>query len=150
MTVRRIISGGQTGADRGGLLAGDLLGLETGGTAPPGFRTENGPDITLKSFGLVEGEPDPKVFPRRTLKNVKDSDGTLLIGNVNSPGSKLTLKYCNDLEKPRIINPTPYGLKWWIDKYKIEILNVAGNRESKNPGIQKETFTLLYSVLGGN
>ncbi len=148
MTVRRIISGGQTGADRGGLLAGDLLGLETGGTAPPGFKTENGPDITLKSFGLVEGEPDLKVYPKRTLKNVKDSDGTLLIGNVNSPGSKLTLKYCNDLEKPRIINPTPYGLKWWIDKYKIEILNVAGNRESKNPGIQKETFTLLYSVLG--
>lgn len=150
MTVKKIISGGQTGADKGGLLAGDLLGIETGGTAPPGFRTENGPDFTLKSFGLVEGEPDPKTYPKRTRKNVEDSDGTLLMGNVNSPGSKLTINCCNDLDKPRIINPTPYGLKWWIDKHEIEILNVAGNRESRNPGIQKETFTLLYSVLGGS
>ena len=111
--------------------------------------TELGTCLELRDvFGLVEGEPDPKVFPKRTRKNVKDSDGTLLMGNVNSPGSELTLRYCNNLEKPRIINPTPYGLKWWLDKYKIEILNVAGNRESKNPGIQKETFTLLYSVLG--
>jgi len=147
--IRKIISGGQTGADRGGLLAGELLGIETGGTAPPDFMTEVGPDLSLKKLGLVEGEPDPRVYPKRTRKNVKNSDGTLLIGNTTSPGSKLTLRYCNELDKPRLINPTPSGLKWWIDHHKIEVLNVAGNRESKNPGIQKETFTLLYSVLGG-
>jgi len=131
--VRKIISGGQTRADRGGLLAGELLGIETGGTAPPGFMTEIGPDLSLKKLGLVEGEPDPKIFPKRTRKNVEDSDGTLLMGNIDSPGSKLTLRYCNELDKPRIINPTPSGLRWWLTAYKIEILNVAGNRESKNP-----------------
>jgi len=149
MTIRKIISGGQTGADRGGLLAGELLGIETGGTAPPGFGTEKGPDPTLKDLGLVEGEPDPKIYPKRTRRNVEDSDGTLLMGETNSPGSRLTLRYCVDLRKPWIINPTPSDLKWWLTTYNIEVLNVAGNRESKNPGIQKETFTLLYSVLGG-
>ncbi len=43
MMVRKIISGGQTGADRGGLLAGEALKIETGGTAPPIFMTELGP-----------------------------------------------------------------------------------------------------------
>ncbi len=150
MTVKKIISGGQTGADRGGLLAGNFLKIETGGTAPPNFTTERGPDLTLRdTFGLVEGDYDPKMYPKRTRKNVKDSGGTLLMGDVDSPGSKLTLRYCNELDKPCIINPTPSGLKLWLDKHKIEVLNVAGNRESKNPGIQKETFDLLYSVLGG-
>ncbi len=40
--VVRIISGGQTGADRAGLEAGKLLGVATGGTAPANFLTENG------------------------------------------------------------------------------------------------------------
>jgi len=150
MTVRKIISGGQTGADRGGLLAGEALKIDTGGTAPPGFMTEIGTCLELRDiFGLVEGDYDPKVFPKRTKKNVEDSNGTLLMGDIDSPGSKLTLRYCNELDKPRLINPTPSGLKWWIDHHKIEILNVAGNRESKTPGIQKETFDLLYSTLGG-
>lgn len=32
--VTKIISGGQTGADMGGLLAGELLHIPTGGTCP--------------------------------------------------------------------------------------------------------------------
>ncbi len=148
--VKKIISGGQTGADRGGLVAGKFLDIETGGTAPPRFMTETGPNFSLKtSFGLVEGEPDLEVYPKRTCRNVKDSDGTLLMGDTNSPGSKLTLKYCRELNKPSIINPTPSDLSWWLVAYKIEVLNVAGNRESKNPGIEEETISLLCITLGG-
>ncbi|KAL6067628.1 Molybdenum carrier, variant 4 [Balamuthia mandrillaris] len=52
--VVKIISGGQTGADRAGLEAGRLLGIATGGTAPSNFLTERGPDQTLKRlFGLT-------------------------------------------------------------------------------------------------
>ena len=59
--LAKIISGGQTGADTGGLLAGKRLGIKTGGTAPPRFMTDAGTNYALHlSFGLVEGEPDPR------------------------------------------------------------------------------------------
>jgi len=148
MTVKKIISGGQTGADKGGLLAGVLLNLETGGTAPPGFMTERGPNYALKSLGLVEGEPDSKVYPKRTRENVKNSNGTLLMGDIRSPGSKLTLRLCKEMLKPSIVNPTPKELREWIATNRIETLNVAGNRESKTPGIQDQTIELLCGTLG--
>lgn len=148
--VKKIISGGQTGADRGGLIAGRDLGLETGGTAPPNFMTELGTCLELRdTFGLVEGEYDPKTYPKRTRRNIEDSNGTLLMGTIHSPGSRLTLRHCQGLEKPWIINPTPSDLKKWLETYSIEVLNVAGNRESKNPGIEKTTVSLLCSALGG-
>ena len=39
----RIVSGGQTGVDRGALQAAMALGLDWGGWAPKGWRAENGP-----------------------------------------------------------------------------------------------------------
>ena len=147
MTVEKIISGGQTGADMGGLIAGRSLGLQTGGTAPPNFMTEKGPNITLKAYGLTEGRPDPKIYPKRTLENVKNSDGTIILGNTTSPGSKLTITFCRKLNRPFILNPDVDTLKRWLQMLKITILNVAGNRESKNPGIQHKTAQLLIDVL---
>ena len=151
MTVRKIISGGQTGADIGGLLAGKFLGLETGGTAPPNFMTERGSNWALKKvFGLEEGDPDPKVYPKRTLQNVLNSDGTLILGNTNSPGTTLTINNCRRKNKPFLCNPLPDSLKVWLETFGIQILNVAGNRESKNPGIQHKTVQLLKEVLGND
>jgi len=40
--LEMVISGGQTGADRGGLIAAKELGIPTGGTAPLGYKTEAG------------------------------------------------------------------------------------------------------------
>ncbi|HME98544.1 MAG TPA: putative molybdenum carrier protein, partial [Terriglobia bacterium] len=57
--MKKIISGGQTGADMGGLLAARELGIETGGMAPKGWLTENGPEeVLLRSFGLSECEEE--------------------------------------------------------------------------------------------
>ena len=51
----KIISGGQTGADIGGLIGAKRAGIKTGGTAPRGYKTEKGPQIqSLKYLGLVE------------------------------------------------------------------------------------------------
>jgi len=51
----RIISGGQTGADLGGLVGARRIGIETGGTAPRGYKTEKGSQVdALKAFGLIE------------------------------------------------------------------------------------------------
>lgn len=147
--IEKIISGGQTGADQGGLEAGKELGLETGGTAPQRYMTELGTSLKLRDiYGLTEGSYDPRTYPKRTRQNVEDSDGTLLVGDINSPGSRLTARYCEDLNKPIIINPgIPFVFLRWLRDWNIKILNVAGNRESKQPGIQAMTKTFLVVTL---
>lgn len=143
--IVKIISGGQTGADRGGLEAGKELGILTGGTAPKGYRTENGSDLFLKELGLVEHTSSS--YPPRTVDNVRNSDGTIIFGNINSPGCKLTISTCIKFKKPYIINPTEQDFRNWIDKKFIRILNVAGNRENTNSGIQERVKQFLISSL---
>jgi Circularly permutated YpsA SLOG family len=54
--IARIITGGQTGADQGGLRAARAAGIATGGFAPKGWATETGAAPWLAEFGLVECE----------------------------------------------------------------------------------------------
>jgi len=148
-----IISGGQTGADRGGLEAGEKLGLVTGGWIPKGFRTENGaaPMMALQ-YNLQEHHSSK--YPPRTKLNVKQADATLIVGNINSSGSKLTARCCMDMHKPYIVVPRHKAvvpIKLDILRLRrflknVTILNVAGNRESKNPGIQNFTKTLIVKA----
>jgi hypothetical protein len=146
--INKIISGGQTGADQGGLIGAVMSGIETGGTAPHGWLTDDGPNKELlEGFGLIEGPIDFKKYPKRTRLNVKNSDGTLLIGDTESAGTRLTIEYCIELSKPYIINPTAAELKKWIDDRKIKTLNVAGNRERKNPGITQSTAKLITDLI---
>jgi len=154
----KIISGGQTGADQGGLEAGRELGLETGGTAPHRFMTENGTALKLRDvYGLSEGKYDPKIYPERTEMNVLSSDGTVVFGDFYSPGTRLTVKYCCEAIKPlywicrednSVIEKQDFLN--WLDNYNVEVLNVAGNRESKNPGIQEYVRAFLVQVLRGD
>ena len=146
MPLRKIISGGQTGADQAGLWAARALKLEKGGTAPKGWETENGSsEHILKPMGLVEG---PSGYKERTKQNVEDSDATVLFGRMTSPGSKLTIRVCKDLGKPHIVNPNPRVLRRFIEINDVETLNVAGNRESKNPGIGTRTYDILVEAFG--
>jgi len=146
--IEKIISGGQTGADQGGLFAGLILGITTGGTAPPNFMTDTGPKKEfLISFGLIEGVPDPSTYPKRTWENVKNSDGTALFGNLYSPGTRLTMRYCKTLLKPYIKNPLPSELREFINQYSIIVLNIAGNRERTNPGITKRVTDTIVEAL---
>lgn len=127
--LKKVISGGQQGTDRLGLEVARELGIETGGIAPKGYRTESGSDLTLKDFGLTEDEKT--TYNSRTEKNVINSDGTLLLGNMESPGSKKTIEYLVKHNKDYIINPTVLELNNFIKSNNIETLNVAGNRASK-------------------
>lgn len=153
MAVRKIISGGQTGADQGGLVAGRRLGLETGGTAPKGFRTAVGDDPRLAKLGLVEHSSDK--YPPRTKCNVRDSDGTLVIGRHSSPGSKLTIRLCAELRKPCFLQawfvgqevPDPTEFQAWLIANDIQVLNVAGNGEGGNRGIGRVTIEFLVRAL---
>ena len=94
----KIISGGQTGADRAGLDAAIVLGMNYGGAVPRGRRTEAGP-LPAKYSRMTELETDS--YPSRTLKNVIDSDATLLftIGKI-SGGTALTMRMAKRNKKP--------------------------------------------------
>src|SRR5215471_5688537 len=75
--IERTISGGQTGADQGGLRAAKTLGIPTGGWAPRGRMTEDGSaEELLRSFGLREfSQPG---YPPRTRANVDAGIGDVL------------------------------------------------------------------------
>lgn len=54
LPILRIVSGGQTGADLAGLVAGVKLGIETIGTWPKGFkmRFEDGVDVDMDEHDI--------------------------------------------------------------------------------------------------
>ncbi len=143
--ITKIISGGQTGSDRGGLEAGRILKLETGGIAPKGFKTETGSDPSLRDYGIIEHSSEG--YAPRTILNVKNSDGTVWFGNENSPGGKLTISTCVKFRKPHVINPSKLTLIDWINKKNIRVINVAGNRESSFPGLYERVKNFLVMVL---
>jgi Circularly permutated YpsA SLOG family len=138
--ITLVFSGGQTGADQAGWRAAEACGIATGGWMPKGFLTEEGPQ---RWFANVYGarEMPTANYPARTVQNVKDSDGTLWFGSTYSPGAKTTLEACERLRKPvMLITPSEVVLAsdvvaWLRRNPQIERLNIAGNRESKNPGI---------------
>ena len=159
--IKKIISGGQTGADRGGLEAAKILGIKTGGWCPKNYKTENGPDFSLIDFGLQCTTSSN--YNIRTSLNIQISDATIIFGNLKEGGSKLTLDLCQNTWK-KIVLPvellkyrnihilrdhiTSEYIKNWLESNNIEILNVAGNRESKMPGIQnfvKEFLVKCFS-----
>ena len=147
MTLKSIISGGQTGADQAGLAAAVDLGLEPGGWLPKRCWTDDGPRPDFIQVYKMKECP-MEGYPTRTEWNVRDSDGTVIFGNENSPGCTLTKRLCKRLAKPLIINPTPDELRTWVDERKIAILNVAGNRERTNRGIFGRTYKILVEAFG--
>ena len=153
--VVKIISGGQTGADIAGLKAAQRLGIETGGYCPKGWRTENGANPSLGSlYGLKQTKSSQ--YPPRTRKNVSEADVTLIIGTMTG-GTKLTVNICLELKKPYI-----FILEGTEEKLAADLLtefllnypkdnivmNVAGGRESKHPGIEKYTIGVITSGVG--
>ena len=130
----KVISGGQTGADTGGLVAAKRCGLDTGGYAANGFETENGakPEYA-RMYHLIDKKCNKA---QRTVENVKCSDGTLVFSDdLMSPGTKLTISTCSTLYKPYLINPSAQDVVSFIQTKNIKVHNIAGNPESVAPGI---------------
>ena len=141
--VTKVISGVQTGVDTLGLIVAHDLGIQTSGTAAPGFlREKNIDSYTREDFeklGVVEiseadqaGKTGKEIYLPRTRKNVSDSDGTAYFAtDADSAGLKATKRYAEQLGKPFIVNPTASQLREFIKANNIQTLNVAGNRGSK-------------------
>jgi hypothetical protein len=152
MKLKKTISGGQTGADTGGLWAGRITGLETGGTAPKGWLTEDGPrEEFLRSFGLVEHAVAG--YPARTEKNVSDGTATIRFAvNFGTAGERCTLRFCQKHDRPvcsiDVLNPKPIDeVIEWLEQNDVEVLNVAGNREKTCPGLCKFVAGYLATVI---
>lgn len=152
MLLERVISGGQTGADRAGLAAAKDAGVATGGWMPKGFRALDGPHPEFAElYGVQEHASDR--YPPRTSLNVKESDATLRFAtDWSSPGEVLTLRMCKGYGKPRLdVTPgghlTPADVAAWLVGNNVRVLNVAGNTERTSPGIEAFTAAFLAEVL---
>ncbi|MCK9458357.1 MAG: putative molybdenum carrier protein [Proteobacteria bacterium] len=150
--LKMVCSGAQTGADLGGLIAAEKFGIKTGGWCPKGCKTEAGtkPEL-IERFGLWETNTDSYV--PRTHANAKMGDGTIRFAfDFDSAGEILTSQSCSRFEKPIIDvdveNPRPVQeVVDWIKEHNIETLNIAGNRESKYPGMEKFVVNYLGQVF---
>ena len=141
----KIISGGQTGADRTALEVASELGLQTGGVVPKGWRTEAGSDPTLAAFGCVQHHsPD---YPPRTRQNVLSSDGTVWFGKTTSRGFLRTQKEAKEAQKPFLVNPDTKELIEWLAVHRMQVLNVAGNTLLENPHIRSQVRMFLTAAL---
>lgn len=150
LRVRRIISGGQTGADRGALDAAIELGIEHGGHCPAGRRAEDG--RIPERFRLIETESAD--YAVRTEKNVLGADGTLLVTRgTPTGGSALTAALARRHDRPLLHVDLASGcdavviVREWIAAHGVGCLNVAGPRESSCPGIAQEVRALLVGAL---
>lgn len=144
--LKKVISGGQTGADVTALIQAKALGLETGGTAPKGWKIDGGNNVALKHYGLVESSSAD--YAVRTKDNVRDSDATVWIGKTGSPGYWCTFNAAKKLGKKFYINPIKEELAGIVTNY--ETLNFAGNRDRIYPavvGMVIDTFQTIKEIL---
>lgn len=154
--LEKVISGGQTGADRAGLLAAINLGIPHGGYCPKGRIAEDG---TVPIYFKLQETRSPD-YSERTRLNVINSDATLMIfyGGLTSRGSLSTIGMVSDFRKILIElclgdnkqEAEDYVLStdWLTDTIKgIRVLNVAGPRESKCPGLQTIGTDVLVKLF---
>jgi hypothetical protein len=154
--LERIVSGGQTGVDRGALDAAIACGVPHGGWCPRGRRAEDG-RIPAR-YALVETASPG--YAARTERNVLDSDGTLVLC-VGKPrnGTALTCRLARRHGKSLLVvdlapaedaepgGPGPDEAARWIAARGIRVLNVAGPRESTHPGVQNLAADYVRRLL---
>jgi hypothetical protein len=150
MSVIKIVSGGQTGADRAALDWALAHGISCGGWCPKGRKAEDG-RIDAK-YPLTES---PSVsYLQRTEWNVRDSDGTVLfsIDPILSGGSKKTGEFATMYRKPRLQlhageQDAARKLREFLARNPVTSLNVAGPRASEEPAVAEFVTQVLEGGL---
>lgn len=151
MSKLKIISGGQTGVDQGALDFALDNNFECGGYCPKGRKSEMG--IIPYKYPVIEIESEEYID--RTRKNIIESDGTLIIKDSLDlmQGTKETIKFCKRLSKAYLVininteKIDKLNFDDWLTQNNIKVLNIAGNRESENPGIQGKTYLFLIELF---
>ena len=156
----KIVSGGQTGVDQGALEAAIALGVEWGGWAPKDWRAENG--TIPVAFHERMQEHASANYIQRTRQNVADSHATLILTDAYplSGGTLRTRDFCTNLMRSHFVvsleeKDAVGKVQKWLGQFFAAahpvpfVLNGAGPRESKSPGIQFRTQHFLTAVLVG-
>lgn len=148
----KIVSGAQTGVDRAALDAALKKNVPCGGWCPAGRKAEDG---TIPELYPVEELKDGG-YSERTIKNVQDSDGTVIIyfGHP-SGGTEETLRYCLNEKKPYLLIDglevsTGRAAERIIEFLRVSpggILNFAGPRASSEPRAYKYTTKVVDNFL---
>jgi hypothetical protein len=152
--LRKIVCGGQTGADRAGLDFAVEVGLEHGGYVPKGRKAEDG--RIDDRYHLTELASTS--YPVRTRRNATESDSTVIV--TLKPelegGSALAARCAREASRPFLhlhrtgepagldcVLETATQLAAFLGAHGVAVLNVAGSRESKEPGVYDFTLAVL-------
>ena len=150
--IKKIISGGQTGADRAALDVALLLNVAHGGWIPKSRKTEDG---TLPDKYRLQEMPTA-CYPARTEKNILDSAGTVIFSHGSLTGcSKLTQKLAQKHNRPCLhvnFNEVPdynavFIVRKWMYENNVETLNVAGPRASGDSQIYDAVYRVIKGVF---
>jgi hypothetical protein len=152
VALSKIVSGGQTGADRAALDWAIRRGLPHGGWCPKGRKAEDG--VIDRRYNLVETTSED--YSQRTEWNVRDSDGTAVFSLRRElrGGSLLTVELAGHYNKPVIHlrqedERTNHAreLRSFIEELGISVLNIAGPRASEEPGIYQFVSSVLDCAI---
>ena len=152
----KIVSGGQTGADRAALDWAIAHQIPYGGWCPKGRLAEDG--IIAPCYNLIE-TPSSE-YSERTQWNVRDSDGTVVFSICEEifAVTLLTVESAKKYEKPYIhlckklvdVN-TVNRFQLFLLEFAIVNLNVAGARASDEPEVYQFVMEFLdLAFLGLN
>lgn len=149
--LKKIISGGQTGADRAALDAGMESGFVVGGYCPWGRMAEDGPIDIRYPLDEIDGG-----YEDRTKRNVEYSNGTVVFYDSHLyGGTRTTVAFCNELKKPyELIDIDQLSIlvaaktvASFISNYKVQVLNVAGPRQSSCPKIYAYVHNTIKAII---
>lgn len=152
LPIERIVSGGQTGADRAALDVAIALGIPHGGWCPKGRRAEDGP--IPDRYNLTETPSTD--YLQRTERNVRDSDATVVfsIDPVLTRGSRRTAEFAVQLGNPWLhlhggmtMEEASRRLRDFIQANSVRVLNCAGPRASNEPTVGDFVTAVLSGAL---
>lgn len=157
--ISRVRSGGQTGADRGGLDAARAVGCPICGWCPPGGLAEDMPEApgVRKLYPELQEGMAPG-YVERTAWNVRDAHATLIVspgGLEPLSGTEMTKIFAERFGRPALvvegedIDADADAAYAWLQGLGQRglTLNVAGPRESKMPGTYQKTKEIVEALL---
>ena len=162
-----IYSGGQTGADIAAWKAARAFGLPTGGYMVDNYVAEDGHHPEYASLygaellGCRPGSTIAAQYRQRALANVQLAEATICFDTCASKATanaiEDAIRYGKHLRVVDLVKDgtsvlnqgsyIPADIADWIRDESIGSLNVAGNRSSKAPGIERYVLNFMSSVF---
>ena len=150
--LKKIISGGKTGADRAALDVALKLGIPHGGWIPKDRMAEDGPLPNV--YRLKETPTDS--YDACSEKNTQEANGTLIIArgkltDGTNYARRMTLKHKKQLLgiDLNLINHYDAAslVASWIRMQNVKVLYVAGPRASEDRQIYQDVVIILEQVV---